>query len=83
MSNFIIFLVDVLAQAFLQLKKDLKQESSRQYFLDYSATQSLFPYMTYKTNKSLIGSAIDVMLQMSMESGNCFFLINDCLKLVF
>ena len=66
------FSVDILAQVFQQLKKDLKVESNRGFFIDYSATQALLPYLTYKTNKSLLGSAVDLMLQMSMESGKYF-----------
>ena len=60
--------VDLLAQVFQQMKKDLKQESNRQYFLEYHAIQSLLPYLTYKTNKTLLSNAVDLMLQMSAES---------------
>nr|XP_026693422.1 coiled-coil domain-containing protein 138 [Ciona intestinalis] len=60
--------VDMLAQVFDQLKRDLKDERGRETFLEYSATQAVLPFMTYKTNKALLGSAVDVMLQMAMES---------------
>nr|XP_039272490.1 coiled-coil domain-containing protein 138-like [Styela clava] len=60
--------VDVLAHVFGQMKKDLKNENNRKIFLDYNATHIVLPYVTYRANKALIGDAIDVILQMSMES---------------
>uniref|UniRef100_H2YZL0 Coiled-coil domain-containing protein 138 n=1 Tax=Ciona savignyi TaxID=51511 RepID=H2YZL0_CIOSA len=60
--------VDMLAQVYDQLKQDLKDERCRETFLEYSATHAILPFMTYKTNKALVGSAVDVMLQMAMES---------------
>jgi len=59
----------MLAQIFEQLKKDLKEDLNRKLFLDYAAIQTIVPYMTYKSNKALLSSAVDVMLQMAMESG--------------
>nr|CAB3228169.1 coiled-coil domain-containing protein 138 [Phallusia mammillata] len=60
--------VDLLAQIFDQVKKDLKEESNRKLFLKYCAVKSLLPFLTYKSSKGLLGSAVDLMLQMSIES---------------
>ena len=65
-------LVDMLAQVFDQLKRDLKQIENREIFIDYVGFHTILPYITYKTNKALLGNAIDVMLQMAMESSKYF-----------
>ena len=64
--------MDYLAQVFDVLKTDLKEESAKEWFLRYQATQIIIPFLKM-TNKALMGSAIDVFLQMSMESGMTFF----------
>ncbi|XP_071786779.1 coiled-coil domain-containing protein 138-like isoform X1 [Asterias amurensis] len=59
--------VDVLALVFDVLRADLKEESAKELFLGYQATQVVTPFLKM-TNKALVTSAIDVCLQMSMES---------------
>ena len=61
------FPVDYLAQVFDTLKSDLKDERSKELFLTYQATQVIIPHMK-ATHRALVGSAVDICLQMSMES---------------
>ena len=61
------FSVDYLAQVFDTLKSDLKDERSKELFLTYHATQVIIPHMK-ATHRALVGSAVDICLQMSMES---------------
>ncbi|XP_022100371.1 coiled-coil domain-containing protein 138-like isoform X1 [Acanthaster planci] len=59
--------VDYLAQVFDVLRMDLKEDSAKELYLRYRATQAVVPYLK-TTHKALISSAVDVFLQMSMES---------------
>ena len=68
----------MLAQVFDQLKRDSKKIENREIFIDYVGFHTILPYLTYKTNKALLGSAVDVLLQMAMESSKYF---NEIIKL--
>ncbi|XP_072040469.1 LOW QUALITY PROTEIN: coiled-coil domain-containing protein 138-like [Amphiura filiformis] len=59
--------VDYLAQVFDTLKSDLKDEETKELFLTYHATKVIIPHMK-AANRALVGSAVDICLQMSMES---------------
>lgn len=60
--------VDILAQVFGQLKKDLKDDVNRKMFLNFNAINIIMPYITYKANRALLNDAIDILMQMAMES---------------
>ncbi|XP_038673806.1 coiled-coil domain-containing protein 138-like isoform X2 [Scyliorhinus canicula] len=59
--------VDYLAQAFDILLNDLKTDEGKALFLEYRAMQIILCYLK-PSSKSLLCSAVDVILQMTMES---------------
>ncbi|XP_078078942.1 coiled-coil domain-containing protein 138-like [Mustelus asterias] len=59
--------VDYLAQAFDILLNDLKTDEGKALFLEYRAMQIILCYLK-PSNKSLLCSAVDIILQMTMES---------------
>ncbi|KAK7467865.1 hypothetical protein BaRGS_00036902 [Batillaria attramentaria] len=71
LSSFIILKTlsqaDVLAHAFDVLKVELKSEVAKELFLYYQATQIIIPYLK-PTNKAFMGTAVDILLQMSTDS---------------
>lgn len=84
MSCFIIIKtlhqVDILAHVFGQLQKDLKDDVNRKMFLDFNAIHIIMPYITYKANKALLNDAIDVLMQMAMESVFLPLFLEQCSK---
>ncbi|XP_041055519.1 coiled-coil domain-containing protein 138-like isoform X5 [Carcharodon carcharias] len=59
--------VDYLAQAFDILLNDLKTDEGKAMFLEYQAMQIILRYLK-PSSKSLLYSAVDIILQMTMES---------------
>ncbi|XP_067842270.1 coiled-coil domain-containing protein 138-like isoform X2 [Heptranchias perlo] len=59
--------VDYLAQAFDILLVDLKTDEGKALFLEYQAVQIILCYLK-PSSKSLLYSAVDIILQMTMES---------------
>ncbi|XP_078401683.1 coiled-coil domain-containing protein 138 [Cetorhinus maximus] len=59
--------VDYLAQAFDILLNDLKTDEGKAMFLEYRAMQIILCYLK-PSSKSLLYSAVDIILQMTMES---------------
>ncbi|XP_038055215.1 coiled-coil domain-containing protein 138-like [Patiria miniata] len=59
--------VDYLAQVFDVLRTDLKEDTAKEIYIRYQATPVVVPYLKM-THKALMSSAVDVFLQMSMES---------------
>ncbi|XP_072332803.1 coiled-coil domain-containing protein 138-like isoform X2 [Scyliorhinus torazame] len=59
--------VDYLAQAFDILLNDLKTDEGKALFLEYRAMQIILCYLK-PSSKSLLCSAVDIILQMTMES---------------
>lgn len=71
LSSFIILKtlarVDYLAQVFDVLKTDLKDDVGKQIFLTYEGVNVILSYMK-PVQKALLGSAVDVLLLMSVDS---------------
>ena len=63
---FISTLVDYLANVFDVLRCDLKDERAKELYLRYQATPVILPYMK-AGNRAVMGCAVDIFLQMSME----------------
>ncbi|XP_067889887.1 coiled-coil domain-containing protein 138-like isoform X2 [Heterodontus francisci] len=59
--------VDYLAQAFDILLIDLRTDEGKALFLEYRAVQIILCYLK-PSSKSLLHSAVDIILQMTMES---------------
>ncbi|KAJ8028570.1 hypothetical protein HOLleu_30851 [Holothuria leucospilota] len=59
--------VDYLANVFDILRADLKDERSKEFYLEYKATLIILPFIK-SSNSTLVAGAVDVFLQMSMES---------------
>ncbi|XP_070554415.1 coiled-coil domain-containing protein 138-like isoform X2 [Ptychodera flava] len=59
--------VDSLAHTFDVLKNDLKTDQAKELFMHYQGTSVILPFMR-GINKALVSNAVDVFLQMSMES---------------
>uniref|UniRef100_UPI00398E7C54 coiled-coil domain-containing protein 138-like isoform X2 n=1 Tax=Pristiophorus japonicus TaxID=55135 RepID=UPI00398E7C54 len=59
--------VDYLAQAFDILLVDLKTDEGKALFLEYQAVQIILCYLK-PSSKCLLYSAVDIILQMTMES---------------
>ncbi|XP_076447057.1 coiled-coil domain-containing protein 138-like isoform X2 [Babylonia areolata] len=58
---------DILAHAFDVLKVELKSEVSKELFLYYQATPVITHFLK-PTNKAFMGTAVDILLQMSTDS---------------
>ncbi|KAI8508676.1 hypothetical protein Bbelb_137750 [Branchiostoma belcheri] len=59
--------VDYLAQVFDVLRNDLRLEKCKELFLHYQGVQVILPFIK-GGNKALMGSAVDILLQLSTES---------------
>ncbi|XP_035681532.1 coiled-coil domain-containing protein 138-like [Branchiostoma floridae] len=59
--------VDYLAHVFEVLRNDLRLEKCKELFLHYQGVQVILPFVK-GGNKALMGSAVDVLLQLSTES---------------
>ncbi|XP_055493059.1 coiled-coil domain-containing protein 138-like isoform X1 [Leucoraja erinacea] len=59
--------VDYLAQAFNILLVDLNTDEGKALFLEYQALQVILDYLK-PSSKNLLSSAVDIILQMTMES---------------
>ncbi|XP_078603418.1 coiled-coil domain-containing protein 138-like [Branchiostoma floridae x Branchiostoma japonicum] len=59
--------VDYLAHVFDVLRNDLRLEKCKELFLHYQGVQVILPFVK-GGNKALMGSAVDVLLQLSTES---------------
>ncbi|XP_038010861.1 coiled-coil domain-containing protein 138 isoform X4 [Motacilla alba alba] len=62
--------VDYLAQAFESLRVDLKTEEGKALFLEYQCVPVILSHLKVSST-SLLSSALDGLLQMTMESGKC------------
>nr|XP_006009609.1 PREDICTED: coiled-coil domain-containing protein 138 [Latimeria chalumnae] len=58
---------DYLAQAFDTLRADLKTEEGKALFLEYQAVPVILNHMK-ASNKGLLSNAVDIFLQMTVES---------------
>ncbi|XP_048756583.1 coiled-coil domain-containing protein 138-like [Ostrea edulis] len=71
LSSFIILKtlsqVDLLAHVFDVLRNDLKSDIAKELFLYYQATPVVLQYLK-PVNKTFMGSAMDIFLQMSTDS---------------
>ncbi|NXN79008.1 CC138 protein, partial [Bombycilla garrulus] len=61
--------VDYLAQAFESLRIDLKTDEGKALFLEYQCVPVILSHLKI-SNASLLSSALDGLLQMTMESGS-------------
>lgn len=81
LSSFIILKtlsrVDYLAQVFDVLKTDLKDDVGKQIFLTYEGVNVILSYMK-PVQKALLGSAVDVMLLMSVDSPFTSAFLDSC-----
>ncbi|NXU64571.1 CC138 protein, partial [Horornis vulcanius] len=64
----LIFSVDYLAQAFESLRVDLKTDEGKALFLEYQCVPVILSHLKVSST-SLLSSALDGLLQMTMESG--------------
>ncbi|XP_068036353.1 coiled-coil domain-containing protein 138 isoform X1 [Anomalospiza imberbis] len=62
--------VDYLAQAFQSLRVDLKTDEGKALFLEYQCVPVILSHLKVSST-SLLSSALDGLLQMTMESGKC------------
>lgn len=69
--------VDYLAQVFDVLKTDLKDDVGKQIFLTYEGVNVVLTYMK-PVQKALLGSAVDVMLLMSVDSPFTATFLDSC-----
>jgi len=69
--------VDYLAQVFDVLKTDLKDDVGKQIFLTYEGVNVVLSYMK-PVQKALLGSAVDVMLLMSVDSPFTAAFLDSC-----
>lgn len=69
--------VDYLAQVFDVLKTDLKDDVGKQIFLTYEGVNVVLTYMK-PVQKALLGSAVDVMLLMSVDSPFTAAFLDSC-----
>lgn len=63
-----MFSVDYLAQAFESLRVDLKTDEGKALFLEYQCVPVILSHLKISST-SLLSSALDGLLQMTMESG--------------
>ncbi|NXQ11370.1 CC138 protein, partial [Peucedramus taeniatus] len=61
--------VDYLAQAFESLRRDLKTDEGKALFLEYQCVPVVLSHLKV-SSASLLSSALDGLLQMTMESGS-------------
>lgn len=59
---------DYLSHTFDVLKKDLREEQGKRLFILHNGVHVIIPFMKPR-HKSILEYAVDVLLQMSMESG--------------
>jgi len=69
--------VDYLAHVFDVLKTDLKDDVGKQIFLTYEGVNVVLSYMK-AVQKALLGSAVDVMLLMSVDSPFTSAFLDSC-----
>lgn len=69
--------VDYLAHVFDVLKTDLKDDVGKQIFLTYEGVYVVLSYMK-PVHKALLGSAVDVMLLMSVDSPFTAVFLDSC-----
>ncbi|XP_071846901.1 coiled-coil domain-containing protein 138-like isoform X3 [Apostichopus japonicus] len=69
--------VDLLANVFDVLRADLKDERSKELFLEYRATDIILPFLK-SSNIAILAGAVDVFLQMSMESVYLLKFLESC-----
>ncbi|XP_078370082.1 coiled-coil domain-containing protein 138-like [Oculina patagonica] len=69
--------VDYLAHVFDVLKTDLKDDVGKQIFLTYEGVNVVLSYMKV-VQKALLGSAVDVMLLMSVDSPFTAAFLDSC-----
>lgn len=69
--------VDYLAHVFDVLKTDLKDDVGKQIFLTYEGVNVVLSYMK-PVQKALLGSAVDVMLLMSVDSPFTSSFLDSC-----
>ncbi|XP_059695589.1 coiled-coil domain-containing protein 138 isoform X2 [Haemorhous mexicanus] len=62
--------VDYLAQAFESLRVDLKTDEGKALFLEFQCVPVVLSHLKV-SSPSLLSSALDGLLQMTMESGKC------------
>ena len=60
--------VDYLAQAFDSLHTDLKTDEGKALFLEYQCVPVILSHLKV-SSRGLLSSALDGLLQMTMESG--------------
>ncbi|XP_064607638.1 coiled-coil domain-containing protein 138-like [Liolophura sinensis] len=68
---------DVLAHVFDCLRNDLKSNTCKDLFLYYQATPIILPYLR-PVHKTFLSSAVDIYLQMSMESAFLQHFLDSC-----
>lgn len=68
---------DVLAHAFDVLKVELKSEVAKELFLYYQATPIITHFLK-PTNKAFMGTAVDILLQMSSDSPFLAAFLDSC-----
>ncbi|KFV09999.1 Coiled-coil domain-containing protein 138, partial [Tauraco erythrolophus] len=61
--------VDYLAQAFDSLRKDLKTDEGKALFLEYQCVPVILSHLKV-SSRGLLSSALDGLLQMTMDSGS-------------
>ncbi|XP_019621790.1 PREDICTED: coiled-coil domain-containing protein 138-like [Branchiostoma belcheri] len=69
--------VDYLAQVFDVLRNDLRLEKCKELFLHYQGVQVILPFIK-GGNKALMGSAVDILLQLSTESAMLPRFLDSC-----
>ncbi|XP_069733684.1 coiled-coil domain-containing protein 138 isoform X2 [Phaenicophaeus curvirostris] len=69
--------VDYLAQAFDSLRVDLKTDEGKALFLEYQCMPVILSHLKV-SSRGLLSSALDGLLQMTMESGSLQFFLEAC-----
>eukprot|EP00058_Branchiostoma_floridae_P025874 XP_002611364.1 hypothetical protein BRAFLDRAFT_73240 [Branchiostoma floridae] len=69
--------VDYLAHVFDVLRNDLRLEKCKELFLHYQGVQVILPFVK-GGNKALMGSAVDILLQLSTESAVLPMFLDSC-----
>ncbi|XP_056338972.1 coiled-coil domain-containing protein 138 isoform X2 [Oenanthe melanoleuca] len=69
--------VDILAQAFESLRVDLKTDEGRALFLEYQCVPVILSHLKV-SSASLLSSALDGLLQMTVESGSLHPFLEAC-----
>lgn len=68
---------DILAHVFDVLKVELKSEVAKELFLYYQATPIIIHFLK-PTNKAFMGTAVDILLQMSTDSPFLSAFLDSC-----